>query len=1235
MGRLVGLELFNFKSYKGKCSIGFGTSCFTSIIGPNGAGKSNMMDAISFVLGIKSSQLRSQNMKDLIYRGRLDNDVDDVEQEFNNDPTRAHVKIIYEKDDGERMEMKRSINSTGATEYRINNKAVTSLQYSALLKQENILIKARNFLVFQGDVESIASQSPKDLTKLIENISGSNEYTKEFEDLKEELEKAHEYSNSVFSRKRNLSSESKQYKEQMLEQEMFTRKLLDKSNLIKIIHLYKLYHNEKKHNDLQISIDNKRSELEEMNKKLAKEEKAHSKLIVEYSKSSLNLKSEKSKSEKLVETIDSQKRRIIPFESNKKSILSKINNTKSKIKDIVNEIKNQEAVIKNYELKLKEATKLYKNFEDKINASVSSLPTEAHDEYENLRSEFLANGGSQLEEELSLLNNEKDTIVNAIKNFENQIDNSNSTIHNAESRDKNEFKNKLDSINSEINELLATRNEKILLKDELLSKIDTCNDKELKLNSELREILVKLDDLSSKQRESNKQKKLRENLSMLRNLLPEHSIKGFVYELIRPSQTKYEDALITLLGRHIDSVIVDTSVTAFKCIEILKEKRAGIATFIPLDSININSINLNYLRSIHPKAQPGVDIADYDDNSLEQAVQYMIGDALVVDDLTTARKLKWGHEFKLDNKLVTIDASLINRTGLMTGGINSKRYNASVTWDKQELKKLSEVKDDLMIEINKVNAEKPKEMEINMITESIIELDDSLPVLRNQKENLERLLKDKNTEISFLKDSVDKVKESIKLKNEDLAEVDGKISNVERQIKDISKGIFSDFCKKFKFKNGIEDYINIHGASQRIRTKERTQFLKAISTLSNQLEFEKGTLNELISRKESLEEVLSELDSKFNENIDVKEQLEVELDEIIAEYQILKEDITKFENKLSEKQKSINEIESNINEIKTDVTNVGNSILSINELVLKVDIERVNMLKNCQVENILLPLKDGFLDQISLNDTIEELAKEIYEKVEIEYELLNDKLRESYNSKVEAELSVKLESIIEDLEKLTPNAKAAERLKDTENRLRDFDKDFTKARQKESKINEKFNEIKGLRHEKFMNAFEHISGRIDSIYKELTANSSAPLGGSAYLTLEDEDEPYSAGVKYHAMPPSKRFRDMELLSGGEKTIAALALLFAIHSFQPSPFFVLDEVDAALDSSNVNKIANYIKKISSPTFQFIVISLKNTLFEKSDALVGIYREQSENSSRTLTLDLREYPEEENPIVGAAA
>jgi len=207
--------------------------------------------------------------------------------------------------------------------------------------------------------------------------------------------------------------------------------------------------------------------------------------------------------------------------------------------------------------------------------------------------------------------------------------------------------------------------------------------------------------------------------------------------------------------------------------------------------------------------------------------------------------------------------------------------------------------------------------------------------------------------------------------------------------------------------------------------------------------------------------------------------------------------------------------------------------------------------------------------------------------------------------------------------------------------------------------------------ELFNKAYNHISERIDQVYKNLTKGKAAPMGGVAYLSLEDNEvragrmlmhaflpffscflflsqEPYAGGIKYHAMPPMKRFRDMEQLSGGEKTVAALALLFAIHrcrtlvlsepffvsdiharspvprsalcSYQPSPFFVLDEVDAALDNTNVAKVANYIRAHASEAFQFIIISLKGSLYERGNSLVGIFRDQDHNSSRTLTLDV---------------
>merc|ERR1712176_471443 len=139
---------------------------------------------------------------------------------------------------------------------------------------------------------------------------------------------------------------------------------------------------------------------------------------------------------------------------------------------------------------------------------------------------------------------------------------------------------------------------------------------------------------------------------------------------------------------------------------------------------------------------------------------------------------------------------------------------------------------------------------------------------------------------------------------------------------------------------------------------------------------------------------------------------------------------------------------------------------------------------------------------------------------------------------------------------------------------------------------------------------------------DMTKSSKHPLGGNAYLSLDDSEEPFSGGIKFNAMPPMKRFRDMEQLSGGEKTVAALSLLFAIHSFHPAPFFVMDEVDAALDNVNVFKVSNYIKQ-NSNNFQCLVISLKDAFYDKADALVGIYREKEMNCSRAATMDLTKY------------
>ena len=132
--------------------------------------------------------------------------------------------------------------------------------------------------------------------------------------------------------------------------------------------------------------------------------------------------------------------------------------------------------------------------------------------------------------------------------------------------------------------------------------------------------------------------------------------------------------------------------------------------------------------------------------------------------------------------------------------------------------------------------------------------------------------------------------------------------------------------------------------------------------------------------------------------------------------------------------------------------------------------------------------------------------------------------------------------------------------------MKDTNADFDQAKDESRKATAEFQRIKNERSKRFMNAFNHIDESLKTIYTDMTKSSKHPLGGNAYLSLDDTEEPYKGGMKFNAMPPMKRFRDMEQLSGGEKTVAALALLFAIHSYHPAPFFVMDEVDAALDNS---------------------------------------------------------------------
>ena len=224
--------------------------------------------------------------------------------------------------------------------------------------------------------------------------------------------------------------------------------------------------------------------------------------------------------------------------------------------------------------------------------------------------------------------------------------------------------------------------------------------------------------------------------------------------------------------------------------------------------------------------------------------------------------------------------------------------------------------------------------------------------------------------------------------------------------------------------------------------------------------------------------------------------------------------------------------------------------------------------------------------------------------------------------------------------------KAMQKLDEAREKLQEANKDFESVRKKAKAAKQNFERIKQERYDLFMACFEHVSNTIDGIYKQLARNQSA----QAFLGPENPEEPYLEvrssslaiiiinyfslqGINYNCVAPGKRFQPMSNLSGGEKTIAALALLFAIHSYQPAPFFVLDEIDAALDNTNIGKVASYIES-QKGSMNIMVISLKEEFYSHADALIGIttnavkMKESGALVSKVLGLDLTPYPKHYN-------
>ncbi|KAL6966217.1 hypothetical protein U1Q18_031994 [Sarracenia purpurea var. burkii] len=492
-------------------------------------------------------------------------------------------------------------------------------------------------------------------------------------------------------------------------------------------------------------------------------------------------------------------------------------------------------------------------------------------------------------------------------------------------------------------------------------------------------------------------------------------------------------------------------------------------------------------------------------------------------------------------------------------------------------------------------------------------------------------------------------RELVKLK-EEMPRIHSKIRSSEKDLKkkkkerkkhtdEINKlqNDLHDLTKRLDVLNEkVQDGEKLHLADSRLDTyhqmleyEQKRDMDSSITKLESSIGALRNDLNEVIAKE-------AELKSGFGRASDInllKEKVKIVFEMTVTLfvfslkwlYLILASGLLSSSCSIEWKSKS-EECEKDIQEWEK-MSNATTSISKHNcQLKSKLNSRKKEILEKCEQESIILPTISDPMD------TGSSTPNPVLDFSQLSRSLKRNR-RSSQREKVDVDFTEKIGALTSKIERTAPNLKALGQYEALLEKERGVMEEL-KAAQEE--IADKYNSVKQRRYELFKKAFDHISGNIDKIYKQLTKSDRYQLGGTAYLNLDNEDEPFLHGIKYYtALPPTKRFSDMEQASSGEKTVASLALLFTIHSYRPSPFFILDEVDRRLDQKNAANVAGFIRSMScegawgnqdiegGSGFQSIVISHKTIFYAKAEALVGVYID-SERSSRTLTFDPTKYP-----------
>ena len=951
------------------------------------------MDAISFVLGIKSSHLRSAHLRDLVFRGRVlrtskingdgsatTNGVNghangdagsDLEESQNgmqecNDPKSAWVMAVYEDDAGDEQLWKRTITNQGISEYRINDRVVSAQQYNEALELENILIKARNFLVFQGDVEALASQSPRDLTRLIEQISGSLEYKADYERLKEAQEEALENQTFTLHRRRGINSEIKQYTDQKNEADSYNKKAEERDRAIVTHILWRLYHFQKVIEESGAEIQKNQEELKEQRREIEKYETA----LEEAKKEQIRVGRDASKVEKTIKQkekdIESKENGLVPTAekigiTNKNLINKNIRIAElSKERDVHSH--NVKQSTKDLKIVEKAQAQWEREFQKLAEQEGRELSTADLQRYNKLKEEVNKKTSAD-QIKVDSLRRQQKADEETVRSLKSKVDGVDWQAQKL-GEELVELGERKGSVDSQIKQTMKEINGKKKTFHEHTSERLRLAQLRTEKDEKLQEVLTKLLEAEDGRKQNEKDLRLKATIADMKRIFP--SVKGRVSELCKPVEKRYQTAVSTVLGRNFDAVIVENEKTAIECIQYLREQRRGQATFIPLDTIQFTALNSN-LKGQHQGCRMALDTINYE-RSLERAFSYVCGNVVICDDLATAKVICW--EKCNDVKAVTLDGSIIHKGGNMTGGQGGKQETRR--WEDSEVENLRKLQEKLVSELAALPESRRGASEEEVLQGELAGLEQKLTYLRDEAKALDRNQAGKQKELAHARRDLGAWKPKLEAKLRELQDLESTLKEVQDAVSEVQDEVFADFCRRLGY-NNVRTYEAQQGSLQQEGAQRKLEFSTQKSRLESRISYEQQQLQETKSRIEVAQDRAAHDENLVQELEAEKEASQNELDSLMVELDQLTEQLEQQKVKHNQKAEKVAEQRREVQKRSKSVDLTLKAISGLESDRQLNASSRYTLLRRCKLEDISIPLEEGSkgLDQVPLDDVLQ------------------------------------------------------------------------------------------------------------------------------------------------------------------------------------------------------------------------------------------------------------------------